>query len=142
MQQIQQRNKEDETQAVKLMPKAQPGRPNRKLVAHLEEIKRLRTEGYSVAAIHGALLEAGVHVGLRTVFLEVAKLTDTAPQQTAEPSKPARTASPIAIESTGESITPPGAVATGEKKPFPNVDVDEFFRNPLNRNPFLKGRLK
>ena len=59
---------------MKLIPKTPPGRPNRKLLAHLDEIKRLRTEGYSVAVIHQTLIEAGIQVGLSTVFLEISKL--------------------------------------------------------------------
>lgn len=128
-------------QAVKLIPKTPPGRPNRKLLAHLDEIKRLRIEGYSVAVIHQTLIEAGILVSLRTVFFEVAKLSGTTHPPGAEAANSAPP-TPSAQPSTGDPIKPPEAASSVTKHPFQKVDIDEFFRNPLKHDKFLKGRLK
>ena len=134
----QQCNKLGGNQAVKLIPKSPPGRPNRKLLAHLDEIKRLRTEGYSVAVIHQTLIEAGIQVGLSTVFLEVSKLKGPVPHPAPAVTGSVLPTSTTALPSTGDPIPPPETVQPVKKNALQNVDVDAFFDNPLNRNPLLK----
>ena len=49
------------------------GRPNRKLLALLNELREWRQQGLSVADIHRAFIAQGVKVGYSTVFREVKK---------------------------------------------------------------------
>lgn len=49
------------------------GRPNRKLLARLDQLKGWRNQGLSVADIHRAFIAEGVEVGYSTVFREVGK---------------------------------------------------------------------
>ena len=49
------------------------GRPNRKLLALLDELRGWRLQGLSVADIHRAFIAKGVKVGYSTVFREVKK---------------------------------------------------------------------
>lgn len=125
---------------MKLIPKIPPGRPNRKLLPYLDEIGRLRSAGYSVSAIHQTLKDAGVQVGLRTVFLEVAKLsgmtqTLTPLESTTSlpaPKMPIQTVTPSPVESPVVDIS---RLPTA-------TDVDEFFSSPSKHSKFLKRFIK
>lgn len=127
---------------MKLVPEAMPGRSNRKLVSHLGEIERLLTEGYSVASIHQALQKANIKVARSTLYVEVLKLSKTSKAPVPRvPSPPPVTQQKASTLETTTASDPPDKTSTAPKPPIFN-DVDEFFRNPLNRNSFLKGRLK
>jgi hypothetical protein len=58
---------------VQLIPKHPPGHANRKARAFGLEIARLRSEGYSCAAIRAALADVGVQVSLSTVQREATR---------------------------------------------------------------------
>jgi len=58
---------------VKLIPRAPPGRLNRKALAFESEIGRLHFDGYTSEAIRQSLLDAGLNVSRSTVKREVAR---------------------------------------------------------------------
>ena len=99
---------------MELRPTVPPGNAQRKLRGFEAEIARLRSEGYTIAAIRQALEDAGIKVGWATVQREATRLN-----------KPS-TATPVLAPQP-----PPNKPA-----PAP-VDVDSFFAthtaNPLFR---------
>lgn len=102
-----------------IQPVDPPGRPNRKLRAHLDVVKRLHEQGYSIGAIRKAFCEAGVVIGWSTVQREVARL-----------SRVPTTTPPAAPET--EHVTAP--------TPSPKrVDVAEFFASAVD-NPLIKRK--
>lgn len=78
---------------MELKPTEPPGHARRKLRGLVSEIARLRTEGYTIRAIHQALAAAGVRVGWATVQREVARLAQPSPTATTGPA--ARPAPPV-----------------------------------------------
>jgi hypothetical protein len=54
-----------------LLPRRPAGRANRKVLAFVPDILRLRAEGHSLQAIRDALADAGVSVNASTVRREV-----------------------------------------------------------------------
>lgn len=59
---------------MKIEPSGPPGRPNRKLRAHVDVLRNLHERGYSISAICSAFCDAGIAVGWSTVQREVSKL--------------------------------------------------------------------
>lgn len=116
---------------MELKPTEPPGHARRKLRALVSEISRLRTEGYTIRAIHEALAAAGVEVGWATVQREVARLAQpshaaTPPRQSAP--KPTMPTAP------GKSS---GKLEKPKSSPRVAADVDSYFdqhtTNPLFR---------
>lgn len=58
---------------VRLIPQRPPGRANRKALAHVDEIHRLRADGYTCEAIREALAAVGVFISKSTVQRELAR---------------------------------------------------------------------
>jgi hypothetical protein len=83
----------------------------------VSEIQRLRDEGHTIAAIHRALIAAGVDVGLSSVQRETARLE----QVTRKPSPPPKRV---------ETPTPKAAAS-----------VDSFFTEKA-ANPLFNRRKK
>ncbi len=113
-----------------IQPVDPPGRPNRKLRAHLDVVKRLHEQGYSIEAIRKAFLGVGVVVGWTTVQREITKLK----------SLPA-TASKAASRQV-RPTSQPGKEGTSAPSPVPvkPVNVDDFFAK-TNDNPlFLRKK--
>ena len=108
---------------MELKPTEPPGHARRKLRGLVSEIARLRTEGYTIRAIHQALVDAGVDVGWATVQREVARLAPPSP--------------------TATTARQPATPGEDEKAPAPRtssrhaVDVEGYFdqhtTNPLFR---------
>ena len=59
---------------MKIEPSSPPGRPNRKLRAHLDVLRDLHERGYSIGAICSTFCNSGIAVGWSTVQREVSKL--------------------------------------------------------------------
>jgi hypothetical protein len=59
---------------MELQPSEPPGNAKRKLRGYVDEIARLRAEGYTIRAVHQALINAGVVVAWATVQREAARL--------------------------------------------------------------------
>ena len=105
---------------MELRPTVPPGNAQRKLRGFEGEIARLRSEGYTIAAIRQALEDAGIKVGWATVQREATR-----------PNKPS-IAAKISRQLPVLTPQPP------PDKPAPApVDVDSFFdthtANPLFR---------
>lgn len=92
----------------------------------------MRAEGYTIGAIHQALVDAGIEVGWSTVQREVARLAPAPAEGSRPPSK--------------ASTSPPSPAHAGQAEAAPSssgpaADVDSFFdkhlTNPLFRK---KGR--
>ena len=90
-----------------LTPKLPPGRANRKALAFVADIHRLRAAGYSFEAIRVALLDAGVKVSRTTVKREAARrraATPSALQRLA-----ARPTVPSAPSEADDAVTAPSS---------------------------------
>ena len=112
---------------MELKPTEPPGHAKRKLRGLVSEIARLRTEGYTIRAIHQALIDAGVEVGWATVQREVARLAPPSPAATTARQPASRPATP------GEAAKA-AAPRTSSRQA---VDVEGYFdqhtTNPLFR---------
>jgi hypothetical protein len=76
-----------------LLPRRPAGRANRKALAFVPDIIRLRAEGHSFQAIRDALADAGVSVNISTVRREVLRhraMPATAAAPPLEPLPPSR----------------------------------------------------
>ena len=62
---------------MKLVPKEPPGRSTRKARGFASDMRELRAQGYTFAAIREALAAAGVHVSNATVQREVARVANS-----------------------------------------------------------------
>ena len=95
--------------AMRLEPTSAPGNAQRKARAFAAEIKRLRSEGYTIEVIRQTLASAGVVVGWSTVQREAAREdagTVTRPVQPAA-AAPTPTPSPLAPSPTQRTRTRP-----------------------------------
>ncbi|MBL8388636.1 MAG: hypothetical protein JNK17_10515 [Hydrogenophaga sp.] len=63
---------------MKLVPTDPPGRSSRKAKRFAQDMRELRTQGYTFEAIRMALAAVGVHVSNATVQREVARVTKAA----------------------------------------------------------------
>ena len=114
---------------MELKPTEPPGHARRKLRGLVNEIARLRAEGYSIRAIHQALINAGVTVGWATVQREVARL--------AQSSSAATTARPPAAR---PAVPGDAAKATApQASSRPAVDVEGYF-DPHTTNPLFRKK--
>ena len=113
---------------MELKPTEPPGHARRKLRGLVSEIARLRAEGYSIRAIHQALINAGVMVGWATVQREVARLAQSSPAATTARQPAARPAVP------GDA-----AKAAPQASSRPAVDVEGYF-DPHTTNPLFRKK--
>lgn len=121
---------------MELRPSSPPGNAQRKARAFHAEIVRLRAEGYTHAAIHQALVEAGVDVSLATVKREAARVkrTNRAALRAATPA-PATATLPQA-PSTVRPLHSPQAI----NGPQSGRDFAEAFAATVQTNPLLKRK--
>ncbi len=118
-----------------LTPKLPPGRANRKALAFVAEINRLRAAGYSFEAIRLALLDAGVHVSRTTVKREAARGLATAnTTQHGHILKTALTVAPTgAADEVSTSVSFAGDARSGK-------EIAEAFMKRRVNNPLMQER--
>jgi hypothetical protein len=116
---------------MQLQPSEPPGHAKRKLRAYVDEIARLRAEGYTIRAIHQALIDAGVVVAWATVQREAARL-DQAPRA----AKAGQQAEPAP---TTKGAAPRQAIGPGAGKTAGTDEVESFFAQH-NANPLFKKK--
>ena len=116
------------------------GRPDRKLLNYVSEIKNLRTQGLSVADIHRTFAAQGIEVGYSSVFREVWRLEKPARKV----SRPAAAPLPAAPAPDSNALAAK-AITQGTTSDQSNVkkksSVDEFFDNNTH-DPFLERLLE
>lgn len=91
---------------IKLTPRRPPGHASRKARGYAPELRRLRDEGFTFAAIREALEDAGIHVSERTVRRECARACAPVPTLTAKTPLPPPSIDPSADMSV--AVAPPG----------------------------------
>lgn len=116
---------------MRIKPNEPPGHARRKLRAVVDEIQRLRNEGYTIRAIRQALEDAGVKVAWSTVQREAARLATPSPTEKLEP------------KARRDQITAPKQTnkETASLSHATTADVDSFF-DEHNTNPLFKRRKK
>jgi len=121
---------------MELQPSEPPGSRRRKLREVVGEIERLRAEGYTIRAIHQALIDAGVQVSWSAVQREAARPTKA--QEAVR--KPAPPSPPLPLPS--ESQAGKGRaekVAESSAAPVKSADLDTYFERH-NANPLFNKR--
>lgn len=119
---------------MELHPSEPPGSRRRKLREAVGEIKRLRSEGYTIRAIHQALIDAGVQVSWSAVQREAARLTQTEEA----PSRPSPPTAPLPSESqAGKGL--PENVAGSTAVPAEQAGLESYFERH-NANPLFNKR--
>ena len=126
---------------VKLIPRIQAGRTNRRARAYGDEIARLRREGYGYVAIQHALADAGVIVSKSTVQREVARLAKRPPPCALPPALPTHLPQlprrPEGPDPSNSHFTRPGALLNDQGSPR---DIAEAFFKSQITNPLFKHR--
>ena len=126
-----------------LAPKHPPGRANRKALAFMAEIHRLRAAGYSFEAIRLALQEAGVQVSRTTVKREAARLpavVEPARQRHASApasQRPSSTDAPTSFHEPTQSLPAPGSYAGDSRS---GKEIVEAFMQGRVTNPLMQER--
>lgn len=118
-----------------LTPKLPPGRANRKALAFVAEINRLRAAGYSFEAIRLALLDAGVHVSRTTVKREAARGLATA--TTTQHGHLLKTAVPMAPAGVADEVSTSVSFAGDARS---GKEIAEAFMNRRVNNPLMQER--
>lgn len=119
---------------MELLPREPPGSRRRKLREAVDEIQRLRAEGYTIRAIHQALIDAGVQVSWSAVQREAARLTQT---EEAPPKSTPPTAHLPSESQTGKGRT--DKVAESTTAPVERVELESYFEHH-NANPLFNKR--
>jgi len=119
---------------MELHPSEPPGSRRRKLREVVGEIERLRAEGYTIRAIHQALIDAGVQVSWSAVQREAARPTKAheAVQKPAQPS-PHLPSESQAGRGRAEKV------AESSAAPVKPADLDTYFERH-NANPLFNKR--
>ena len=116
---------------MELRPSEPPGNAKRKLRGYVDEIARLRAEGYTIRAVHQALINAGVVVAWATVQREAARLGQehraVRAGQKAEPAP------------TTKGAVPRQAIRPGAGKKAGADEVESFFAQH-NANPLFRKK--
>jgi len=119
---------------VRLNPKHPPGHVSRKARAFEPEIARLRSEGYTCAAIRAALADIGVDVSLSTVQREAARCSKRRPPIVAREATLVSTAAPTT------SVSPVRASSGLARDPRTGKQIAEDFVGKRYTNPLLRDR--
>ena len=119
-----------------LTPKLPPGRANRKALAFVVDIHRLREAGYSFEAIRLALLDAGVKVSRTTVKREAASrraaVSQSAPQRLV-----AVPPVPLAPPGADDTVTAPASFIGDSRS---GKEIAEAFMKGRTSNPLMRER--
>lgn len=119
---------------MELHPSEPPGSRRRKLREAVGEIKRLRAEGYTIRAIHQALIDAGVQVSWSAVQREAARPTK-AQEEARSPAQP----SPALPSESQAGKGRAGKAAEDTTAPARPADLESFFERH-NANPLFNKR--
>lgn len=120
---------------MRLNPKHPPGRVDRKARAFESEIARLRSEGYTCAAIRAALTDIGVGVSLSTVQREAVRCLKSRPSLVV---KEATLASTKNGHATAALRTRASSVLAGD--PRTGKEIAEAFVGKRYTNPLFRDR--
>jgi hypothetical protein len=116
---------------MELQPSEPPGNAKRKLRGYVDEIARLRAEGYTIRAVHQALINAGVVVAWATVQREAARLGKAhRADKSGQKAEPASTTEGAALR---QAIEPRTGKQAGKEA------VESFFAQH-NPNPLFKKK--
>lgn len=118
---------------MKLQPSEPPGNAKRKLRGYVDEIARLRAEGYTIRAVHQALINAGVVVTWATVQREAARLGRE--RQAVNLGQKTAPASSTKGAAPQQDIGPSTGIKTGAD------EVESYFAQH-NANPLFKKKAK
>lgn len=116
---------------MELQPSEPPGNAKRKLRGYVDEIARLRAEGYTIRAVHKALINVGVVVAWATVQREAARLDKQ--RQTVKSGQKAEPASTI------EGAALHQAVGLDIVKKANADEVESYFAKH-NANPLFRKK--
>ena len=133
---------------MKLVPTDPPGRSSRKAKRFAQDMRELRSQGYTFEAIRMALAAVGVHVSNATVQREVARATKAASsaQALAYGARPEE--EPSALTQPLASAAPPSTTAP-QSPQVVSVQTDmrsgkeiaEAFASSRITNPLARARL-
>lgn len=118
---------------MELQPSEPPGNAKRKLRGYVDEIARLRAEGYTIRAVHQALIDAGVVVAWATVQREAARL--------GQEHQAVRSGQKAGPASTTKGAAPHQAIGPGTGKKA-GADVVESYFAQHNANPLFNKKAK
>jgi hypothetical protein len=113
-----------------LLPRRPAGRANRKALAFVHDIMRLRAEGHSLQAIRDALADAGVSVNASTVRREVLR----------HRALPATAAAPPVETQPPSRVWPPAHLVASESRS--GREVAEVFSRGHISHPLLRKESK
>ena len=113
-----------------LLPRRPAGRANRKALAFVPDIMRLRAEGHSFQAIRDALADAGVSVNASTVRREVLR----------HRALPRTAAAPPVEAPPASRASPPAHLVASESRS--GREVAELFSRGHISNPLLRKESK
>lgn len=137
--------------APKLTPAEPPGRATRKARLFSAEIGRLRTEGYTLAAIGRALAAAGLEVSLATIRRELKRPMTVPPARASIETFPIATSRvpahppPLSVPGTTAALsTDPAAHARPATRSDPpsGKALAEAFALSKNTNPLIRAKEK
>lgn len=118
---------------MELQPSEPPGNAKRKLRGYVDEIARLRAEGYTIRAVHQALINAGVVVAWATVQREAARLGQE--HQAVKSGQKAESAS------TTKAAAPHQPTGPGTGRKVGADEIESYFAQH-NANPLFKKKAK
>lgn len=120
--------------AIQLLPTEPPGRATRKARRFEAQIARLRTEGYSLAAIRRALAGAGVQVSISTVRREAIRSVISAATVAGAPGLAS-----VLPQTTGTDVRRPAdALGSAALPEVSGKDQAEAFLRRQITNPLLR----
>ncbi len=136
---------------MKLVPTDPPGRSSRKAKRFAQDMRELRSQGYTFEAIRMALAAVGVHVSNATVQREVARVTKAASSGQGAglgvrpdelPSLPTQSQVSAAPQPTTAPQSPQSPqVASVEPDKRSGKEIAEAFASSRITNPLARARL-
>lgn len=130
---------------MKLVPTDPPGRSSRKAKRFAQDMRELRSQGYTFEAIRMALAAVGVHVSNATVQREVARATKAASSAQGAGLGVRPDESPSVPTSPQVSAAPPPTTAPQVSSVEPDMrsgkEIAEAFASSRITNPLARARL-
>lgn len=130
---------------MKLVPTDPPGRSSRKAKRFAQDMRELRSQGYTFEAIRMALAAVGVHVSNATVQREVARATKAASSAQGVGLGVRPDESPSFPTSQQVSAAPPPTTAPQVSSVEPDMrsgkEIAEAFASSRITNPLARARL-
>ena len=133
---------------MKLIPTDPPGRSSRKAKRFAQDMRELRSQGYTFEAIRMALAAVGVHVSNATVQREVARATKAASNAQGSDSgvrpdewPPALTQPMASAPAPPSTTTQSPQVASVQADMRSGKEIAEAFASSRITNPLARARL-